>query len=304
MDVSVIIVSYNVKDLLRNCLDSVIKFTKDVEFEIIVVDNTSSDDSLSYLSSLSDIGNLKVIASPENGGFAKGNNLGIKQAKGKYILLLNPDTLLTENSIGRMFLWMEGHKDVAVSSCQLVDSEQQISPTGGYFPTLQSVAAWAFFLDDLPIISKFVKPYHPDAGPFHKDKTMYQSEFYPDWVTGAFFFVRKEAIDKVGYLDENFFLYGEELEWCLRFKEAGFKVGYTPLTKIVHLERKSSDSLPRNAILGEFKGLKYIYAKHFPGSKQILIGTLLDLAAFARIVFWLVRLKPEMAKIYIEALFL
>lgn len=300
MDVSIIIVSYNVKDFLKNCLESVIKFTKNVNYEIIVVDNASTDDSLSYLRDLSDVSNLKFIDAKENGGFAKGNNLGIKQAKGKYILLLNPDTLLIENSIERMFLWMEAHKDVAVASCQLVDNEQKILPTGGYFPTLQRIFYWTFFLDDVLKLPS----YHPEMGPFHKNKNIYQKEFFPDWVTGAFFLVRTDATNKVENLDENFFMYGEELEWCMRFKEEGYKVGYTPITKIIHLERKSSDSLPRNAILGEFKGLKYIYSKHFPGWQQIVLGSLLDLAAFARIIFWLVRLKPQMAKIYIEALFI
>lgn len=302
MDVSIIIVSYNVKDLLKNCIESVLKFTSGLKYEIIIVDNASSDDSPSYLSSLSDVSNLKVILSKENGGFAKGNNLGIKQATGKYILLLNPDTLFLENTLKVMFSWMESHTDVAVSSCQLVDLEQKISPTGGYFPNLFNVAVWTFFIDDLPIISKFVKSYHPDMGPFHKNKIIYQKEFFPDWVTGAFYMIRREAIEKTELFDENIFMYGEELEWCMRFKQAGWKVGYTPITKIIHLERKSSGGLPRNAVLGEFKGLKYIYGKHFPGWKQMVLGTLLDIAAFLRIIFWLIRLKPQMAKIYAEAL--
>lgn len=116
--------------------------------------------------------------------------------------------------------------------------------------------------------------------------------------------VRKETIDKVGLLDENIFMYGEELEWCLRFKQNGFKISYTPVTRIIHLERQSSSGLPRNAVLGEFKGLKYIYGKHFPGWKQNVLDFLLNLAAALRIIFWLARLKPQMAKIYLEALFL
>ena len=139
MDLSVIIVSYNVKELLKNCLESVSKFTQDLKYEIIVVDNASTDDSVS------DLSNLKLILSKENGGFSKGNNLGIKQAKGKYILLLNPDTLLVENSLKIMFDWMETHPEIAVSSCQLLNSEQKITSTGGYFPNLFRVAAWAVF---------------------------------------------------------------------------------------------------------------------------------------------------------------
>lgn len=285
MDLSVVIVSYDVKELLKNCLESVLKYTQNIKYEIIVVDNNSTDDSISYLRNLSGLSNLKIILSKENGGFSKGNNLGIKEAKGKYILLLNPDTLLTENSLKIMFDWMETHPEIAVSSCQLLNSEQKITPTGGYFPNLFRVAAWAVFF----------KPFS-----FHPSASLYKKEFYPDWVTGAFFMVRKEALEKIGLLDENIFMYGEELEWCMRFKQNGFKVGYTPVTKIIHL----ANSLPRNAVLGEFKGLKYIYSKHFSGWKQNILDFLLSLAATLRIIFWLVRLKPQMAKIYLEALFL
>lgn len=288
MDASVIIVSYNVKELLKNCLDSIFRFTKNVNFEVIVVDNASTDNSIEMLKQIQH-GNFKFIEAGENGGFAKGNNLGILAAKGKYILLLNPDTLLIENTVKTMFDWMETHPDYAVASCQLQDFEQKNTPTGGYFPTLSKIAAWALFFDDIFKI----KSYHPKV-----------NEGDPDWVTGAFFMVRCEAREKVGLLDENFFLYGEELEWCLRFKAAGWKVGYTTATKIIHLERKSSGGLARNAVLGEFKGLKYIYAKHFSGWRQWALDLFLDIAAFLRIIFWLVRLKPQMVKIYLEALFL
>lgn len=298
MDVSVVILSYNVVALLKNCLESVLKFTKDLKFEVIVVDNASTDDSVEMLKKFQH-DNFKLILSKENGGFAKGNNLGIKAASGKYLLLLNPDTLLVENTLKTMFDWMEAHTDYAVVSCQLLDSEQKSSPTGGYFPTLPKIAVWAFFIDDILVLNRIFSSYHPKA-----DRYPLNADCDLDWVTGAFFMVRREAMEKAGLLDENFFLYGEELEWCLRFKAAGWKVGYTPATKIIHLERKSSGGLPRNAVLGEFRGLKYIYAKHFPGWKQPVLEFLLNIAAFLRIIFWLVRLKPGMAKIYLEALFL
>ncbi len=286
MDLSVIIVSYNVKDLLKNCLESVFKFTKDINFEVIVVDNNSTDGSQDFISNFKfQNSNFKFILSQENGGFSKGNNLGIKKAKGKYILLLNPDTLLVENSLKIMFAWMEAHSEVAVASCQLLNSEQKLSPTGGYFPNLFRVAAWAVFF----------KPFS-----FHPPAFFYKKEFSPDWVTGAFFMVRKEALEKVGLLDENIFMYGEELEWCMRFKSAGWRIKYTPITKIIHL----ANSLPRNAVLGEFKGLKYIYEKHFSPWRQTVLEFLLNIAAVLRIIMWSVRLKPAMAKIYLEALFL
>lgn len=285
MDVSVVIVSYNVAELLKNCLESVKKYTSGLKYEIIVVDNKSTDNSVGVIKNAG----VKFIDAGDNVGFAKGNNLALRQAQGKYVLLLNPDTLLLENSLKTMFDWMETHPEYAVASCQLIDSEQKNIPTGGYLPTLRRIAAWAMFFDDIFKI----KSYHPKT-----------NDSEPDWVAGAFFMVRREAMEKVGMLDENFFMYGEELEWCLRFKQAGWKVGFVPETKIIHLERKSSGGLPRNAVLGEFKGLRYIYGKHFPGWKQWVLETLLDIAAAMRVVFWLVRLKPQMARIYLEALFI
>lgn len=333
VQVSIVTVSYNTKDLLRDCLESVFKFTTGITFEVIVVDNVSTDGSVEYLRTLK---NIRLIESKENLGFSKGNNLGIKEARGEYILLLNPDTKFLENSLKTMKDWMDGHPECAVSSCQLLDSEQKVLPTGGYAPTLPRVAAWALFLDDLPVISKFFKSYHPHAisvpwGEFlgdipgikfflkpgaklpEKEPVFhYDHEFFPDWVTGAFFFVRRKAFDQIGGLDEEIFMYGEELEWCLRAKKSlrpdgsgqAWRVGYTPTTRIVHLERKSSGGAPRNALLGEFKGLKYIYGKYEPVWKQLVLGTILDIGAVLRIIFWMVRLKPEVAKIYFEALLL
>ncbi len=327
MDVSIVIVSYNSKDIFRDCLESIFKYTEGVSFEVIVVDNASTDGVVEYLREAEkNYGKrLKVIYSQENTGFSKGNNLGIRQASGKYILLLNNDTKLVENAVKSMFVCMEGKPDFAVASCQLVDSENRLSPTGGYAPTLARVASWALFLDDLPLISRFFPSYHPHVSDSHwqgffldlpwikklvggsktaTETYKYDKEFYPDWVTGAFFFIRRTALDQLGGLDEGIFMYGEELEWCMRARMAGWKVGYTPITKIIHLERGSQGGLPRGALLGEFRGLKYIYGKYFPVWKQLLLGTLLDIAAFLRVIFWLARLKPQMAKIYLEALLL
>lgn len=296
MDVSVVILSYNVSALLKDCIDSVLKFTKDLEYEIIVVDNKSTDDSVQVIKSYGD--KIKFIQSSENGGFSKGNNIGIKEARGEYILLLNPDTVFLENTLERMFFWMNAHKDVGVASCQLLDLNQKITFTGGYFPTFARVFLWAFFLDDLPLVNKSINSYHPKwLAP-----KRYSEEFYLDWVTGAFFFMRKDVIDKVGMLDEDFFMYGEELELCMRVKKQGFKVGFTPITKIIHLERKSSAGGSENAIIGEWKGLRLIYKKHFSAINQYLLDSVLVFAAGLRALFWLIRFQPKTAKIYLKAM--
>ncbi len=326
MRVSVVIVSYNAKELFKKCVDSILEHTRDFEYEIIVVDNASTDGVVDVIKSYGT--KVKAIFLKQNLGFAGGNNLGIKEAKGDYILLLNNDTELIDNSLPLIYLWMEAHRKVAVSSCQMLNSEQKVSPTGGYAPTLFRVMSWALFLDDLPLINQVFTSYHPHSGgvpwgsfladlpvigklkkqtgaTVSKEETAvfhYDREFYPDWVTGAFFFMRRQALDQIGPLDENIFMYGEDLEWCLRAKQSGWTVGYTPVTRFIHHERGSQGGVPRGAVLGEFRGLKYLYGKYEPIWKQLLLGTLLDVAAFVRVLFWLVRLKPAMVKVYIEAL--
>lgn len=298
MDVSIVIVSFNAATYLKECLDSIFKFTK-IPLEVIVVDNASTDDSVKVASGYK---NVQVIANSDNRGFGAGVNVGLKKATGKYILILNPDILFSEDSVGKMVTFLEAHKDVGLASCQFLDGEQKMLPNGGYFPTLMRLFFWTFFLDDLPFIADLVKPYHPSSSPLLKRENIFSKEFFPDWVTGSFMFVRREVIDKVEGLDENIFMYGEEVEWQYRIKLAGWKIGYTPTTKVVHYERKSSGGSPRNAVLGEYKSLKYIYGKYFPEWKQVILGTLLDIGACLRVVFWFVRRNRIMAKIYLEAL--
>ena len=221
-------------------------------------------------------------------------------ATGKYVALINNDTILIENSFKTMFKWLEGHHNIGAGSCLLLDNEHKISPimSVGYFPELRDLLGWAFFLDDLPVTIRFFKPFH-----IHTNLYKSSEEFLPDWISGSFMFIRKEVLDKVGGMDESIFMYGEDVDLCYRIKLAGWKVGYNPATQAIHIGQASQKGMPRGYILGEFTGLKYFYAKHFPQWKQAILDFLLDIAAFNRIVLWLVRLKPELAKIYLEALF-
>ncbi|MBI4099782.1 glycosyltransferase family 2 protein [Candidatus Microgenomates bacterium] len=288
MDVSVVVVSYNAASYLKECVEAIFNKTKGPSFEVIVVDNASTDDSVAVAKSFGK--RIILLKGMENRGYAAGANAGIKKATGKFVLILNPDILFLEDAISKMLAYMNGHPEVGLAGCTFLDGVQKMLPNGGYFPTLIRLSLWTFFV-------RIGNDYHPSAN-------RYKADFYPDWVTGGFMFVRREVVDKVGLLDENIFLYGEEVEWQYRIKSAGWRIGYTTTTKVNHFERKSSGGMPRNAILGEFKGLRYIYGKYFPGWKQVLVGTLLDVAAFLRILMWLLRFKPQMAKIYLEALLL
>lgn len=250
IDLSVIIVSYNAKDYLLNCLKSI-----DLNCEIIIVDNASSDKSADEIKKT--FPQVKIIENKENLGFAAANNQGIKESKGRYILLLNPDTKILDNALSKMIAWMNKNPKVTVSTCRLLNKDRSIQPTGGYFPILPKLFAWQFFLDDIIPINS----YHPKPKFYDQEKEL-------DWVTGAFFLFRREIVDKVGLLDEKFFMYAEELEYCFRIKKAGFKIFFTPLASIIHYGFKSSSR--EIAIISEYKSLVYFYKKHFP--KQVFLA--------------------------------
>jgi GT2 family glycosyltransferase len=299
MELSVIVVSYNTKNLLKQCLASVFKYTKGINFEVLVVDNASEDDSAAMIKK--DFLQARLIENKKNLGFAAANNQGIKQAKGKYVLLLNSDTILKENSLRKMIDWMEKNNKVGVASCQLVYQDGSIQRTGGYFPNLLRIFSWMFFFDDLPLIKELIKPFHP-----HEPRTgwlssqYFQKQHLQDWVTGAFFLVRKRVIDQIGLLDEKFFMYVEEVEFCYRAKKAGWQVIYLPITKIVHLALKSGTQA--GARLGEYQGLIYFYKKHKPSWQLQILKIFLKTGALLRLlIFGIMKNDPEMRRIYAQA---
>src|SRR3989344_164823 len=293
MDLSVIIVNWNTKKLLEDCLRSIFKFTKDVGFEIIIVDNGSEDGSQAMVEKK--FPQVKLIPNEDNLGFAKANNQGIKIAKVEYVLLLNSDTYLIENSFKKLVEKVDKFDDFGALGPLLLNEDRSIQQSVGYFPDLPQIFWWMTFIDDLSG-GTMLKPYHVDHDSFYK------SEHEVDWVTGAAFFIPTKVIYKVGLLDEKIFMYGEDFEWCFRIKKSGFKVYFSPVAKIVHIGGGSVNKVRTNAFVGEFRGLVYFYKKYKShASLQILLfllkmGTLLRIAAFA--IFG--RIKT--AKSYVEVL--
>jgi GT2 family glycosyltransferase len=290
--ISVIILNFNTVNLLRDCLNSLLANKKNTEMEIIVVDNNSVDDSAVMVRK--EFPRVTLIVNTENYGFSKGNNIGIKRATGDYILLLNSDTVFVEDSINEMINFMEKEPKIGVSSCKLIGSDHKVQPTGGFFPTILRVFAWMFFIDDVPFLNRLFKSYHPHV-------SWYGQEREQDWVTGAFFMIRKQVIGDIGYLDENIFMYAEEMEYCYRAKKRGWLVKYTPITKIIHLGGKSGTS--KGALLGEFKSLKYFYQKHLPVWHYPLLLLFLKFGSLLRVLmFAIIKPNSDLKGIYAEAL--
>jgi GT2 family glycosyltransferase len=255
VDVSIIIVNYKTEALLKQTIDSVYRATTDLVYEIIVVDNASQDGSVTMVKD--NFANVLIIENQENLGYAKANNIGIRNAKGKYVLLLNSDTVVIQDCIKTCFDYMEKNIDIGALGCrvELRDGKLDHACKRG-FPTPEASLYYILKLDKR----------HPDSKKFGKYDLTYLPENEineVDCLIGAFMLVRNEVIDKIGLLDEEFFMYGEDIDWCYRIKEAGWKIVYYPETKIIHYKGQSSKKRRFMTIYEFHRAMYLFYNKHY-----------------------------------------
>ncbi len=293
---SIVIVSFNTAKLTIDCIKSIYKHTKNLDFEVVVVDNGSSDKSLKELKKLSYL-NLKIIESKTNLGFGQGNNLGIKSSSGQYILLLNSDTLLVMDILKDMVDWMDKNPKIGVLSCALKNKDGSIQGSGGYFPTPLRVFSWLTFLEDLPLISNIIKPFHPMhlKSPIWKNEEFFNKEDERDWVTGAFMLIKKEVFKVAGMFDPEYFMYMEEVDLCFRIKKAGYKIMYVPRWEIIHLGGGSGSG--EKTILNEFKSLRIFYKKWYK-NYLLFMNLMIRLGIVLRIILFGILGKTNESKTY------
>ena len=317
LDLSIIIISYNTKELTLNTLKSIYQHTKNISFEIIIIDHNSKDNSVTALKKFGqDKKNFTLLGIKENPGFGAGNNRGAKLARGEYLLFLNSDTLLRENSPQKAVDFLKKHSQIGVYSCQLLNPDLTVQPTGGYFPTLSRIFAWQFFIDDLPFIGRFIKSIHPHKPNFFflnkfldknkienkKDnKSFYHQPQRPDWVTGAFIMIPKKVFDQVGGFDEKIWMYAEEMELCYRIKKLGFKVAYETNSAIIHLGGGSGTSTL--AVVNEIKNIIYFFKKHKSPWQLPLVKLFFIIGSSARLlIFGVLKRNGKALKSYQEAI--
>lgn len=264
-DVSVIIVNYNTKVLTENCIDSIVKHTTDINYEIILVDNASSDGSIEYFENFN---NIKFIKSEKNLGFGRANNLGYKHALGKYIFLLNSDTIFLNNVLKILYQKMEElSQNVAFIGCPLL-SHDGISYTTSYgtFPKISEIFK---ALRDL-YYGKFIKPNINNNSDLPIDKLPLEV----DYITGADLFMRKNIIDQFGLFDSDFFMYFEETELQNRYNKLGYKSILVSGPQIIHLEpslknlKKKKYTTKHRYIF--FEGMFIYFKKEFSFTKYFL----------------------------------
>lgn len=299
-ELTIIIVSYNTKTILKDCLDSLTKNINGLDYELMIVDNNSQDGTREYLNAFQkNTKNSKVFLMNENLGFGKANNYAMKRSTGKYLLLLNSDTIIKNDVITKVVRWMDNNPKYGLASPNLYNPDGSVQGTGGYFPTLASVFSW-MTIQDLPFVDRFIKPFHPmKSYSLFPGVSFYDKEKDLDWLTGAFFMIRREAYKDTGYFDEDFFMYAEEVEYCIRLKSKGWLVRYLPYDGLIHIGGASGKV--GQSIIREFEGIKLIYRKHYSWWKLYILRLLIKIGCLWRIpIMWMLRGK-EGAIVYAKA---
>ncbi|MEK3725851.1 glycosyltransferase family 2 protein [Paenibacillus sp. FSL H8-0034] len=269
MDVSVIILNYNTCQLTLNAIKSVYDSQTSYSYEIIVVDNHSTDNSVMEIKRRHP--DVRLIENPSNDGFSKGNNIGIKIAIGRYILLLNSDTIMGSDSLQTMIAFMDQNSSIGAAGCKIVlpDGSLDKACKRG-FPTPSASFYYAFGISKL----------FPKVPRFNQYQLGYldPDQDYPvDCLVGAFMMVRKQVMDQVGMLDEEFFMYGEDIDWCYRIKQGGWQIHYYPYTQIVHHKGASSRRKPFKIIYEFHRAMYLFHRKHYRQKYNFVVNSLVYL---------------------------
>lgn len=274
MDLSIIIVNYNVKEFLQNLIHSIEKASTNITKEIIVIDNASDDGSVEFLKEK--FPQVKLIVNQKNLGFGKANNIGLKQATGKYILLINPDTIVAEDTFEKMIQFFESDKSVGLAGCKILNPDGTLQlACRRSFP-----GVWTSFTKVTGLSSLF-----PKSKLFARYNLTYLDEnqsYEVDAISGSFMMMRKEVYEKVGGFDEQFFMYGEDLDLCYRIQKAGFKIYYVHTTQIIHYKGESTkrSSLDETKIF--YNAMHLFVKKHLSSSffVQIILRSAIAVRSF------------------------
>jgi N-acetylglucosaminyl-diphospho-decaprenol L-rhamnosyltransferase len=287
---SVVIVNFNTRDLLRACLHSVEQSDGVEDLELFVVDNASTDGSADMVAA--EFPWVELIRSGANRGYAFANNLGLRRCRGEYFLLLNPDTVLPPGALRRMVDFLDGHPEAGMAGPKLVllDGELDLA-------CRRSFPSPAVSLYRMLGLSKLF----PRSRRFGRYNLTYLDPDQPaevDSVVGAFMMVRAKAVRQVGFLDEAFFMYGEDLDWAFRIKAEGWKVLYNPSVVVLHYKGASSRRHTRKTIVEFYRAMQIFYDKHYAGGSNFPLRMLILSGIWAKCAFSLAvnYLRPPEAR--------
>lgn len=260
MDLSIIIINYNTKELLQNCLESISYRLQNCRFEVILIDNASTDGSKEML--LKDYPAYQLIINSKNLGFAKAVNQGLRSAQGDYLLLLNPDTKLLEFNWPAIKAKYTGSEKLGIIGGQLIFANNKPRASFGHFPTVKTELIRLLALEGIFSRGRFLKYSWLNKKHFIEHKV--------DWVGGGLMLFKKQVLDDIGFFDEHFFLYLEDVDYCQRAKKQGYLILYWPKIKVEHWQQAAVQQKPVLALVSEARGLDYYFQKYQPKLKSMI----------------------------------
>ena len=276
-DLSIIVVSWNSRLDLAVCLPSIPPAAATHSFEVIVVDNASTDGSLDYVHSV--MPESICLGNASNRGFAAANNQGIALSHGRYYLLLNPDTVLHRGACDALVQFMDLNPGVSACGPALLNGDGSPQRTGVRFPSLWNLCVEALFVDRLL----------PHSRLFGRHRELYADPGVPravDFVQGSCLLVRRESVSRIGELDESYFMYFEETDWCKRMKQAGGEVWYVPAAVVVHLGGGTFAHYDEKRLVAYHRGLLNFFRKHYPSWQGLVLRCILAVRSLLRLAVW------------------
>lgn len=272
--VSIIIVNYNTDKLLIDCVKSVSSSMRLSDFELIVVDNSSSDESL--IEFKKEYPDVFLINNKENVGFSKAVNQTLKTIKGQFVLLLNPDTVIEHGSIDKMISFMQDNPQTGVCGPAIYNPDKTLQMSSHHFPRLLDI-----FFDKTHLSKIFSK--NPLFGRYQMSYWAHDTTREVDWLTGACLMVRTELLNQINGFDERFFMFCEDIDLCLRIKQKGFKSVFLPQAKIIHYKSGSSNIIRNKAPIMAWESLIMFWQKHYGQFSAFLLKGILCLDAIVKI---------------------
>lgn len=289
IDFSFVVVNFRTPKLTVEAVKSIISHEKKIKYEIIVVDNNSGDNSISYLSKYLPK-SVRLILSDENLGFGRANNLGLAKAKGRFFVIFNSDAYEVEEILPKIKKIFDSRKNISILGTKILYPNYELQQSHGSLPGLLSIFTWMFFLDDIPILNFFLPSLHK------KSKFFYKKTVKTGWVTGALMVFKRSVYRKLNGFNPEIFLYSEDIDICLRAKKHKHRTYFFNEVKVIHIGQQSSKGASSSALIGEVTGLIYISKKYFNPVKYLMIKLLLTLGSLLRLTIFGIILKSSSAK--------
>jgi len=288
IDLSICIVNWNAGQFLLDCLASIKRDVSELKYEVIIADNASTDDSIMQIRAIYPW--AKLIMNEQNSGFAKGCNIAIAYSSGRYILLLNPDTLIYSGALKKMVNFMDTNQQVgACGPCLIHPDSDKVDISARNFPKFLPLLWNLSYLDRL-------LPHSSVFGAYLMNYREKKEQCEVDWVSGACLMVRREAVEQIGGLDENFFMYCEDTDLCYVLKQAGWKIFYLPKVRVAHYKGKCSklkmDNLPESqlspwATRQYTRSILYFYNKHYDYIQSLFLRIVIVITGILKALIWL-----------------